>query len=149
MAAAHRPNSSCFPNAGTQESQRTGLSAQKVQPQIVKIRTKESWAENNPGLELMSPSKSLSQQEHFISIVCRGWFLFLNKILIYFKEGLEVFLICIFLSLLAKFDSHFLLFKIFFNKILEIQEKHIPPTLKICPFIIWGGHVGSVQLIKN
>jgi len=36
------------------------------------MRTKESWAENNPGLELMSPSKSLSQQEHFMSILCRG-----------------------------------------------------------------------------
>lgn len=55
----------------------------------------------------------------------------------------------LFLNLLAKSDSQFLLFKKFFNKILEIQEKHIPPTLKICPFIIWGRHVGSVQLIKN
>lgn len=130
MAAAHRPNSSCFPNAGTQESQRTGLSAQKVQPQIVKIRTKESWAENNPGLELMSPSKSLSQQEHFISIVCRGWFLFLNKILIYFKEGLEVFLICIFLSLLAEFDSHFLLFKIFLIKFWKYRKSTYLPPLR-------------------
>ena len=55
----------------------------------------------------------------------------------------------LFLNLLAKSDSQFLLFKKIFNKILEIQEKHIPPTLKICPFIIWGRHVGSVQLIKN